>query len=96
MTITPKTLLHHCLIGLAVKIVKSSNAHYSAMMGRVINETKNMLIIKTEKNEKRIPKQGSVFLFWLPDHRAVEVKGKLLIGRPEERIKKKISYKWLN
>ncbi len=96
MTITPKTLIHHCLIGLEVKIVKNPNSRYLAIMGTVIDETKNILVIKTERNEKQVPKKDSVFLFRLPDNRAVEVKGDLLLGRPEERIKKKISYKWMN
>ena len=31
-----------------------------------------------------------IFQFTLPDETVVEVDGKLLVGRPEDRIKKKI------
>ncbi len=96
MSITPKTLIYHCLIGLKVKIVQSSNPQYLNLSGKVMDETKNTLIIKINKKEKRIPKKNSVFRFYLSDKQAVEVTGILLIGRPEERIKKRISYKWNN
>ena len=95
MTITPKTLIYHCLIGLKVKVVQSSNPHY-LIEGKIIDETKNTLLFKIDNKEKRIPKRNSVFKFHLLDDGAVEVNGKLLLGRPEERIKKKISNKWNN
>jgi len=95
MIITPKTLIYHCLIGLKVKVVRSSNPHY-LIEGKIVDETKNMLLFKIDEKEKRIPKRSSIFKFYLPDNGAVEVNGKLLLGRPEERIKKKISYKWNN
>ena len=96
MTITPKTLIHHCLIGLRAKIVQSSNSQYLNFERKIIDETKNTLIFKINEKEKRIPKKNSVFKFYLTDTTIVEVNGKLLLGRPEERIKKKISYKWNN
>ncbi len=94
MTLSPKTLIYHCLIGLKVKIVKSFNPFHLKVKGKVVDETKNTLIIKTEKNEKRIPKKNCTFQFYLPDNQIVEVKGDLLLGRPEERIKKRIKNKW--
>ncbi|NVM54659.1 MAG: ribonuclease P protein component 1 [Candidatus Helarchaeota archaeon] len=94
--ITPKTLIYHCLIGLKVKIVKSSNPEYLNLAGKIVDETKNTLIIQINKKEKQIPKRDSVFQFYLSDNRVVEVYGKLLVGRPEERIKKRITYKWNN
>ncbi|HUY01333.1 MAG TPA: ribonuclease P protein component 1 [Candidatus Deferrimicrobium sp.] len=95
MTVTPKTLIYHCLIGLEVKIVQSSNQNYHNLNGKVVDETKNTLIIEIGDKEKRIPKKNSTFQFRLQNKKAVEVNGKLLLGRPEERIKKKISYKWI-
>jgi ribonuclease P protein subunit POP4 len=96
MPITPKTLIHHCLIGLEVKIIGSSNVKNLNIMGKVIDETRNTLIIKTNKKEAQIPKKNSIFRFRLSNNQAVEVKGDLLLGRPEERVKKRISYKWNN
>ncbi|MFX1295088.1 MAG: ribonuclease P protein component 1 [Promethearchaeota archaeon] len=94
MIITPKSLIHHCIIGLNVKIIQSSNSQYLNIKGKVVDETKNTFLIKTERKETRIPKKNSVFQFQLPNNYIVEVKGDLLIGRPEQRIKKKIRYKW--
>ncbi len=96
MTLTPKTLIHHCLIGLSVRIVQSTNSLYNNITGIIVDETKNTLTIKTQTNEKQIPKTSCVFQFRLSDKLLVEVKGNLLLGRPEERIKKKITYKWNN
>lgn len=96
MIITPKTIIHHCLIGLKVKIIKSSNPQYLNIVGKVIDETKNTLIIESGGKEKQIPKQNCIFQFYLSKQQAVEVNGHLLQGRPEERIKKRITYKWKN
>ncbi|NVM30799.1 MAG: ribonuclease P protein component 1 [Candidatus Helarchaeota archaeon] len=96
MTITPKTLIHHCLIGLMVKIIRSSNPTHLNLIGKIVDETKHTLIIKTDGKEKRIPKKDSVFQFHLSKNQVVEVVGDLLISRPEERIKKRITYKWNN
>jgi ribonuclease P protein subunit POP4 len=94
MSITPKTIIYHCLIGLEVKIMESSNPNYLNLTGKVVDETKNTLIIEIAQKEKRIPKRNSIFQFRLQNNKAVEIQGTLLVGRPEERIKKKISYKW--
>ena len=96
MSITPKTIIYHCLIGLEVKVIKSSNPYYLNMVGKIVDETKNTLIIKSGGKEKRIPKKDTIFLFHLSTNTAIEIYGNLLIGRPEERIKKRISYKWNN
>ncbi len=96
MKITPKTIIYHCLIGLKVKIVQCSNPQYLNMIGKIIDETKNTLIIEINGKEKQIPKNNCVFQFYLSETRAVEVYGKLLIGRPEERVKKRITHKWNN
>ena len=94
MTITPKTIIHHCLIGLKVKIVNSSNLQYLNMVGTIIDETKNTLTIEVSGKEKQIPKKDCVFQFYLSENHAVEVNGSLIRGRPEERVKKRITYKW--
>ena len=93
MPITPKNLVRHELIGLEVKIVKSTNPSQIGLKGRVVDETRQMLIIETRKGEKKIEKKSAVFVFKIPDGRRVEVNGKILVGRPEDRIKKKIP-KW--
>jgi ribonuclease P protein subunit POP4 len=90
MPITPYNLVRHELIGLKVKIKDSSNKSQIGLEGRVIDETFKILKIETNKGEKSIPKDIAIFIFTLPNGTKVQVDGKILIGRPEDRIKKKL------
>jgi ribonuclease P protein subunit POP4 len=92
MTITPQNLVRHELIGLKVKIAKSTDSTHK-FSGIVVDETYNTFKIETKGKEKVIPKKNSIFIFTLPNGMRVEVEGKILISRPEDRIKKKIA-KW--
>ena len=89
MPITPRNLIRHELIGLRVRIAKSKNPSQVGLKGKVIWETYSTLHIETKNGEKIIPKDIATFVFTLPDKTKVEVDGKLLVGRPEDRIKKK-------
>lgn len=93
MSITPENLVRHELIDLKVKIQKSTNSSQIGLEGRVIDESFKTLVIETNRGEKTIPKQDTTFLFTLPDTKRVQVDGNLLLGRPEDRIKKKLP-KW--
>jgi len=90
---TPENLVKHELIGLKVRIVESTNPKNIGMSGRVIDETRNTLVIeKADGRGVTLPKEAHVFSFevgsvW------VKVDGKLLVARPEDRIKKKFK-KW--
>lgn len=89
MKITPGNLLQHELIGLRINVEESSNSTLRGFGGTVIDETRNMLVIENEqKNEKKIPKAGNVFIFKLNGGVQVRVKGDRLVSRPEDRIKK--------
>jgi len=88
--ITEKNLVRHELIGLEVEIRKSRNKSQVGIKGRVVDETYNMLVIETEKGEKKVEKKSCVFVFKLPNGKKVEVEGWVLVGRPEDRIKKKL------
>lgn len=87
-------LLKHELIGLKVKIIKAKNKNLEKIVGTVIDETYNTLIIeKLNGKTKVVPKKGTVFIFELDNNKKVKVLGDLIIGRPEDRIKKKFP-KW--
>jgi ribonuclease P protein subunit POP4 len=88
--ITPKNLIKHELIGLEVKIVKATNPTLKGRKGKVVDETYNMLVIDVGNKEIKVAKKDCVFRFTLPSKVKVEVDGKLLVGRPEERIKKNL------
>ena len=89
MTISPFNLIRHELIGLEVEIIESSNKDQIGLKGIVIDETYNIIKIKTKQGEKSIPKNIILFKFTLPNGEKVKVDGKLLLARPEDRIKKK-------
>jgi len=92
MSITPQNLIRHELCNLSVRIKDSTDPSHKGLSGRVIDETYNTLKIETKGGkEKVIPKNNTLFIFTLPNKVKVQVEGKVLIGRPEDRIKKKIA-----
>ena len=80
-------MVKHELIGLQVEVPQTK------LKGKVIDETKNMLVIKKDNEIKKIPKHNTTFIFTLPSGVKVKVSGDLLRKRPEDRIKIKIK-KW--
>jgi ribonuclease P protein subunit POP4 len=88
--ISPQNVLRHELIGLDVLVVCASNPGHVGVSGRIIDETRNTLRIRTERGIKRIPKRCSIFRFRLPDGTAVEVNGSALEMQPEKRITMRI------
>lgn len=92
MPIIAQNLVRHELIGLKVKIAKSTDPTQK-FAGTVVDETYNTLKIEAKGKERIIPKKNSIFIFILPNGMKVEVEGNILISRPEDRIKKKFD-KW--
>ncbi len=89
MRYTKRNLPYHELIGLEVTVKGHTDPSLVGIKGRVIDETKNMLIIrKDDGRELIIPKFGGKFLFKIPKSRYVLVPGDILIGRPEERLRR--------
>jgi len=93
MAITVKNLIRHELIGLDVAIDECKNKSSIGIKGTVVNETKKLLVIRTQKGDKKIQKTSSKFIFTLPDGERVRVDGNLLEMRPDERVKIKVK-KW--
>jgi ribonuclease P protein subunit POP4 len=88
--ISPQNVLRHELIGLDVLVVCASNPNQIGVSGRIIDETRNTLVVRTERGTKRIPKRFSVFRLRLPDGTTVEVDGSALETQPEKRITMRI------
>ena len=93
MMITPENLVRHELVGLSVKIIKSTDPGNIGIEGRVVDETRNTIVIETKKRRKSFIKEKCTFSFRLPTGERVNVDGRVLIARPEDRIKKKLK-KW--
>ncbi len=81
-------------IGLNAKVVKANNACYVSVSGPVVNETQRTLVIRHENEDKTIVKETTVFQFILQDGSVVEIQGKAILGRPEDRVKKRLTRRW--
>lgn len=88
MAITPENVTRHELIGLVAKVEKTRNKSAGNIIGKVVDETRNTLVIETKNGEKKTVKDATLYSFVLPSKTKVEVEGKLIVGRPEERLKK--------
>jgi len=88
MKATPKNIVRLELIGREAQVVRSTDKNKVGIRGRIVDETKNMIKILTERGEKKIPKAECTFRIKLDDV-YVDIDGKILVARPEERIKKR-------
>ena len=79
-------LRKHELIGLRVEVVESTDPSQQHLQGRVVDETRNTLVVEVAGEEKHIPKHGSRFLFAVQG--GIELRGDDIRYRPEDRVKK--------
>ena len=79
-------LRKHELIGLEVEVLHSTDPSQAHVRGRVVDETRNTLVLEIQGDEKRIPKHGSRFRFEIQG--GLEVDGEEIRFRPEDRVKK--------
>ena len=85
--LTRQNISRHELIGLQVIVEREPYFRCLKMKGRIVDETKNMIIISDGVKKRSIPKSIAIFNFILPDNLTITLKGQLLVGRPENRIK---------
>jgi ribonuclease P protein subunit POP4 len=79
-------LRKHELIGLQVAVVRATDPSLLGLGGRVVDETRNTLLVETVRGEKTVPKRGTRFRFDVQG--GTEVEGDDIAFRPEDRIKK--------
>jgi ribonuclease P protein subunit POP4 len=91
--VTPDVIRRE-FIGTEGKIAKSHHTGYVGLHGEVINETKNTFAILHKGKVKSVIKNSAVFNFKFFDGTIVEIDGKLLVGRPEDRLKKNVKRLW--
>ncbi len=75
------------MIGLTIKVVKSSNKSLEGIEGKIIDETKNTFTIETKSSEKKLLKNQITFKTTIKG-KTVIIEGGCLTKRPEDRIKK--------
>lgn len=71
------------IIGREIKIINSKNETLIGIKGKIINETKNTLTIKTDEKTKKLIKEQITFTI-----NDTIIKGKEITYRPEDRIKR--------
>lgn len=85
---TPRSILRHELLGLRVRAEPKRGGVIHE--GEVVGETRNMLkILGDDGRVVSLPKNVYNFIFTLPRGEQVRVEGWVIVGRPEERLKKK-------
>jgi len=80
-------MLKRSLIGLYVSIVESENKYNIGIRGTIIEDSRNMVTIKTSQGKKKIVKEKNKFLI-VVDNKETLISGKDLAGRIDERLKK--------
>lgn len=93
MKVTPD-IIRVEFIGTSAKVAKSKSRACVNMQGKIVDETRNTFTILHQGERKRIIKEISTFHFKLCDGTVVEIDGKLLVGKPEDRLKKRVRRLW--
>ncbi|MBW2996073.1 ribonuclease P protein subunit [Candidatus Woesearchaeota archaeon] len=83
MKLNVKDIAKREIIGLETEIIDSKNKSNIGIKGKIIDETKSTIIIKDKKAKKRLLKNNITLKI-----NNITIKGKLLQGKPKERIKK--------
>lgn len=81
-----KNLVKYEFIGTEVEITNSKNKSLIGEKGKITDETRNMFILDTGK--KIIKSQCTLKM--KINKKNTEIKGEVLVGRPEDRIKKRL------
>ncbi|MGA3059028.1 MAG: ribonuclease P protein subunit [Candidatus Bathyarchaeia archaeon] len=93
MKVTPDVIRYE-FIGAEGKVVRSPHESYVGLSGKTVGETKNTFTFLREGQAKSVIKELAVFNFRFDDGTVVEIEGKLLVGRSEDRLKKTIKRLW--
>lgn len=72
------------LVGEKITITKSSNISQEGIVGMVIDETKNLLVLETDKGIKKLIKSSIEFVI---DSNSLNIKGVTIKKKPEDRLK---------
>jgi ribonuclease P protein subunit POP4 len=73
------------LIGLKVRVAQSKDPTLVGVEGKIVDETKHLLVIENKGKEKKLVK--AICRFEFPTQK-VRLDGKRIMYRPEDRIKR--------
>ena len=79
-----KKLVKYEFIGTEIEVIDAKNKSSIGVKGKIADETKNMFILD---NGKKLIKSQCALKMKI-NGKTVEINGEVLVGRPEDRIKK--------
>ena len=83
--ITQDNITRHELIGMNTQITESTNSQIIGLNGTIINETKSMFTLNTNKGTKTIPKTNTTWKFSL-ENKEVSINGSKIQKRSFDRL----------
>lgn len=93
MKVTPD-ILRYEFIGAKGLVAASPNSNLIGVGGLVVGETRNTFLFQQEGLTRSVIKEAATFHFTFNDETVVEIDGKLLVGRSEDRLKKSVKRLW--
>jgi len=75
----------HEFIGMFTEIISSTNMESIGQTGMVMNETKNMFLLKTKFGLKHIPKDCNTWKFFV-NNKKIIINGNTLTKKPYDRL----------
>ena len=93
MKVTP-SIVQDEFIGLETSVARCSNPSVVGLKGLVVDETRNTFTLSCNSERKVVIKDTAVFDFTLSNGTVVEIDGKVMMGRPENRLKKRPRRLW--
>lgn len=87
-------IIRHEFVGTEAKITRSTHHGNVGLRGKVTDETRNTFTIVSDGKRNVVPKDSNIFQFKFADDTIVEIEGKMLLGKPEDRLKKNIRRLW--
>jgi len=84
--ITAKNIQFHEWLGLKAEVAESTDKNREGIKGKIVDETKNLVVIETNEGEKKLPKREVKLMVWLGKEK-VPLDCSQLTQRPEDRIK---------
>jgi ribonuclease P protein subunit POP4 len=85
----PRHVLKHEFIGLEIEVINAKNPCLVGIKGKVVDETKNTFTIEEKKGTfKKVIKSQVIFKVKFQG-KVLEIDGKELAFRPEERLKRR-------
>jgi|SRR5208337_4445301 len=89
-----KNIVLNELIGLRARVVRCSDKKQEGLEGIIIDETKNTLLLQTDRGVKKLVKASSTFRFYADGNpeESFLVDGREISFRPHERIEKSMKF----